>query len=143
MSDTTTQDRDALERGLLRAAPRGAVRMSSWRLAQELVRRFGTPPPQDTDGGNWYPGAWWLAHADELLALIDAACTAAAPPAEPPRASGGSLVMPRINGQPFRCLCGNNVFRCSGDIYTCTACMAQYVGEAMKPRGDDAVPPQG
>jgi hypothetical protein len=65
--------------------------MSSWRLAQELVRRFGTPPPQDTDGGNWYPGAWWLTHADELLALIDAACTAAAPRAAPQRGSHTSV----------------------------------------------------
>lgn len=37
--------------------------------------------------------------------------------------------MPRVNGKPFRCECGCNVFTRRGNRYTCNGCGANYRGE--------------
>ena len=47
---------------------------------------------------------------------------------------------PRVNGKPFHCICGGNVFTRlkSMDhvygVYECNACHAQYEGETAAPR---------
>lgn len=41
-------------------------------------------------------------------------------------------VMPRVNGKPFRCTCGCNVFRQQPDDktkYVCNSCQFVWVGE--------------
>lgn len=39
-------------------------------------------------------------------------------------------VQPRVDGKPFRCECGCNVFTRSGNIFQCNACRTKYEGES-------------
>lgn len=36
--------------------------------------------------------------------------------------------MPKVDGKPFRCACGCNVFMRRGDRYTCNGCRNRYEG---------------
>ncbi len=40
-------------------------------------------------------------------------------------------VMPRVNGKPFRCECGCNVFTKLDNFYRCNACSLEYEGTGV------------